>query len=669
MVKRLLPGAYRVVVVLYVLGLVGWLLLGLLPVHTDRGSAGAVLLAYLFSLVNLALGALLMVKRPDDLVPRLLTLAFVGTAATFNQPSHAVFHVLGEPPPVMALHFTFHVVSGCAYLLAVVLFPGGELPLPGTWSPRATRLLLGGVTAAVAVVCWRSSFIAHPPFFVAFFGVLVPIVGIVAQTAQLRRASDAVAAEQSRLLRVALLPALAVSLAWLVAGARVGGDVQAAFPVVFAVVPLVLFVAILRGRLWDIDLLASRILLLAMLGLVVAVVYLAVLGLTGAALRGRDVAVVLPLLVVACVAEPLRARCQTLSNLLVFGQRLTPREAVRALVDRFAGIGDVDEVTELVRVVEQSTRARGAALWLHSPDGLVLLARAPDDPSGPTRVADRAALAPATCWPVSYAGATLAVLAVTMPPGLALSRRESALLDDLSHQAGLLVQNALLTLDLARELREVTERAAELRRSRRAVVLAQDRARRRLERDIHDGAQQQLVAFLVMLRAGPHVSSGDVRAVLRSTQETIARLASGGAPEALAEAGLGVALAQATASPRGIGPEVLVDVAVDGLDAPEVQRAVYFCCLEAVQNAAKHAGAHTIGVSVRPAGDELLFEVRDDGRGFDALSGGGGTGLGNLRERLLPLGGEVLLESAPGRGTTVRGRVPVPRIPAQVVRR
>jgi hypothetical protein len=287
---RLAAGAYQVVVTVYLTGLVVWLVLGLVPSLADmvgpwhRGlvSAGTghgllasyarrvtdsemmlpatavVATAYLFSLLNLALGVLLTLKRPHDLVPRLLARAFMGTAATFNSPSHAVFHVLGEPPVIKAFHFAFHVVSGSAYLLAVVLFPHGRLPLGWGTGPAVRRLLVGGLTAVVAVVCWRSSFIAHPPFFV----VLVSVVGMAAQSLHLRETgADLRSAEQSRLLRAALLPAFAVALAWVGGhalaavgwdadgGLRLAAAVDQVFPAVFAVVPVVLFVAIVRNHL------------------------------------------------------------------------------------------------------------------------------------------------------------------------------------------------------------------------------------------------------------------------------------------------------------------------------------------------------------------------------------------------------------------------------------
>ena len=720
---RLSAGGYQLVVWLYLAGLVVWLVLGLLPplaeavspVHHLLMSVGdgsgplagyarrvleahmttgaGVGLAYVFSLLNLTLGVLLMVKRPHDLVPRLLALAFMGTAATFNEPSHEVFHILGEPPLIKAVHFTFHVVSGSAYLMAVVLFPTGSSPLPRSWGPPLRRLVAWGLVGVVALICWRSSFIAHPPFFVVFFGVLIPVVGIAAQTVQLRRRGDARTDEQSRLLRTALLPALTIALVWLVGHAwaglghgggvagRTAAEVQLVFPAVFAVVPVMLVVAIARHRLWDIDLVVSRALLVATLLGLVTVVYVAVVAFAGVLFRDRGWSVLVPLVIVACVAEPIRERCEAICNQLVFGQRMTPRDGIRSLVDRFSGVGDVDELTELTRVVVQSTRASEAAIWLRAPDGLVLLARHPEGHTGLSRVeireptldACREALRPAESWPVAYGGDLLAVIAVRAPRGVALIRRERQLLEDLSHHAGLLVRNAQLTVELAHELDVVSARAEELRSSRRDVVLAQDRERSRLERDIHDGAQQQLVALLIMLRglrrrsgSGRLSAAGldEVRSVLVATQASVRDLSTGGAPVVLLESGLEAALTEAAAVTSRAGTDVEVRVAAAS-GSVETDSAVYFCCLEALQNAVKHASARRILIRVAADDRHAWFTVADDGAGFEPESATAGSGLGNLAARLLPFGGRVVVESAPGRGTTVRGELPLTRVPRQ----
>src|SRR3954447_14470235 len=361
------PRTFQVVAAVYLAGLVVWLVLGLLPalagavgplhdalegvaagdgrlatyagrVAADdmaHASLGWVALNYLFSVLNLVLGVVLVLKRPDEPVARLLALGVMGTAATFNEPSHEVFHLLGSPPPVQAVHFTFHVVSGTAYLWAVALFPDGSLPGATGSARRLRTLAAAGATATVVLVCWRSSFIAHPPFFVVFFGVLVPVVGIGAQTLRLRSAAASSrirVAEQARLLRTALLPALAVAVVWavghLLSRAGWGGDlgpemvaaVQAWFPAVFAVVPVVMFVAIVRSGLWDIDVVVSRALLIVVLLTCVTLVYVAAVAATGLVFGGHGWAVVLPLVAVACVAEPIRQRAQALCNRLVFGQ-------------------------------------------------------------------------------------------------------------------------------------------------------------------------------------------------------------------------------------------------------------------------------------------------------------------------------------------------------------
>jgi signal transduction histidine kinase len=720
---RLASGAYQVLVTVYLAGLLGWLVLGVVPSlaeavgpwHRALVSAGAgngpfasyarrvtdsammmpapasVALAYLFSLLNLALGVLLMLRRPNELVPRLLALAFMGTAATFNSPSHAVFHVLGEPPVIKGFHFAFHVVSGSAYLLAVVLFPHGRLPLGRGSGPVVRRVFVGGLTAVVALVCWRSSFIAHPPFFVVFFGVLISLVGIAAQSVHLREPdADVRGSEQARLLRAALLPAFAAALVWMGghgmsvlgwdggSGLRVAAGIDQVFPAVFAVVPVVLFVAIVRNRLWDIDLVASRALLMASLLSVLTLLYVAVVACTGLLLGGRGWAALAPLVVVACIAEPVRERCEAVCNRIVFGQQMSPRDAVRSLVDRFSGVGDVDELTELTRVVVASTRATRAEIWLAAPDELVLLARHPVDASAPARRplsrvtvdACRETLHPAQSWPVLHEGVLLAVIAVSTPRGTSLRRQEHRLLSDLSHHAGLLVRNAQLTVDLERELEVVLARAAELETSRQAVVDAQDRQRRRLERDVHDGAQQQLVALLIMLRgrvrrlrSDPRTPMDvtDLRSVLEEAAGTLSRLARGGVPAVLVDKGPMSALEQAAAGIRRLGPEVELRSSGPWRGSAEADAAVYFCCLEALQNAVKHAGATHIEVLLEPLEDCLRFTVRDDGRGFDAGGAAAGSGLGNLEARLAPLGGKVSVSSRPGSGTTVRGELPAPR--------
>jgi len=708
---------YLVLFAVYVCGSLLWLTLGLIPSlapslpvlghaleSLDRqpgalGSAAhrfmmhgpfsqhgiALAVAYVFSALNLALGILLAVRRPYDLVPRLLSVAFIGTAATFNAPSHEIFHVIGTVPIVTALHFSFHIVSGVAYVWAVLLFPDGRLPLSGGSTRRWESVAVAVTTTVlITVVCYESSFLAHPPFFVAFFGILVPTVGMLAQGLRLRdRSQPPAARQQSRLLRLALIPALVVSGLWLAAhvvalgdpgaGRAIARTVELAFPAVFAVVPVMLFVAILRYRLWDIDLVVTRAFAYTSLAAFIALVYAVTLGATGWIFRSDGWSAVVAMAVVAVGVEPVRERLRRLANQLVFGQRLEPREAVRALVNRFENAAANDGLAELTSVVVAGTRCSGAELWLVSGDHLLLVAASPTSDLGQRRPLPATGTdLPGTdvCVPVTHERSLLAVLALRLPSGVRLPRPELKLVRELAGHAGLLVANARLTDGLARQVELVMARAADLERSRLQVVAAHDDERRLLERDIHDGAQQELVAVLIQLRAlqrlpadreRPAEQLAALREALAATQTTLRQLCTGDPPAVLTESGLAAALDTAVAPMRRSGVDVRVTGSTGSRLPPDIESALYFCALEALQNASKHAGAGRVLVRLESVGDEAVLSVDDDGVGFDPTRAGGGSGLSNLVDRLAVLGGTVEIRSAPDTGTRLSCRVPLAR--------
>ena len=196
--------------------------------------------------------------------------------------------------------------------------------------------------------------------------------------------------------------------------------------------------------------------------------------------------------------------------------------------------------------------------------------------------------------------------------------------------------------------------------------MAQDAERRRLERNIHDGAQQHLVALAVKLRLTRGVIRTDpmrARAMLEElgaeidlALDTLNALSLGIYPPLLEEQGIAAALAAQylrTALPVHLDAENLRRHPI------ETEAAVYFCCLEALQNAAKYARASAITVVLREEVGALDFSVADDGVGFDSTTNGSGTGIQGMRDRIAVLGGDITIESSPGEGTTVRGRVPV----------
>jgi signal transduction histidine kinase len=225
--------------------------------------------------------------------------------------------------------------------------------------------------------------------------------------------------------------------------------------------------------------------------------------------------------------------------------------------------------------------------------------------------------------------------------------------------AGVVLDNQRLTAEAGGATRE-------LRRSRARIAASAERERRRIERDLHDGAQQRLVALRIelelveeIIRRDPAEGIGRLRELEAEVDETLEELRSlghGVYPPLLADCGLPEAL-RTVAARSPIAVEVVSHEVVRY--PPEVESAVYFCVLEALQNVLKHApSTHRVVVRLTGGRSELSFSVRDDGGGIDSGAVRPGAGITNMRDRLRAVGGDVFVTSALGVGTTVRGRVP-----------
>jgi len=725
---------FRLCFSLYLLAILGWLALGLLPVLATHSAAFAGRLAgvangsgvwstlagralesmtemsapgwsslwgqYLFSVLNLVLGLLLVIRRPDDLVPRLLGVAFLGTAATFNLPSHALFHLLGNPWPIAVVHFGVHLLSGLCYCWAVVLFPDGRLPRH--WRQPWTTAVAVLASAAVVVICWTGSFLSHPQFFVVFFGILVPLVGLAAQASRLTDSTTtAEAARVARLLCGAVLPAALVAAGWLIARAMtaierpLGATAESVdtwlgevFPAVFALIPVVLTVGVVRYRLWDVDRLLSKVL---SYGLVVGGAGVAVVAVSASTtmwLGGGWWLPALVLSVLATVLEPARQAAGRWANRVVFGRVLSPAEATRALAGGLAQTGASGDLDRLTMVAVAATRADRVAVWIGSGDTSHCLADSGGGDSGGSERAGSDSTAELHTWPIHQGGSVVGRL-TAHAPGDHFTRADRRMLADLAGHAGPMVYNAGLVVMLAADVAELARRVDILRMHRRNVVAAQDAERRRLERNLHDGAQQALVAVLIGLRTlvrsgstGPQGqrAAAELVAIVVGAEDELAQLCGGKLPAAL-DAGLGVAIDRLAALTARTGPDV--DVTIDpavAADRSEAAAAVYFACAEALQNCSKHAAATRVTIRVGIEDDRLTFAVHDDGRGFDpghlaaATHGGvdqcgadrggvnqdgvGQGGLGPLLDRLRARGGELTVRSAVGMGTEVLGSVP-----------
>ena len=269
--------------------------------------------------------------------------------------------------------------------------------------------------------------------------------------------------------------------------------------------------------------------------------------------------------------------------------------------------------------------------------------------------------------PVSHGGDLFGlVVAERLRKAASLPAEADVTLEEVARELGVALKKAHLDSSLQDSLEQLRQRAAELQASRGRLVAAADAERRRIERNLHDGAQQHLVALSVKVRLLEQFAERDperARSLMNQLQddvgsaiEELRSLAHGIYPPLLSSAGLGVAMSAACR--RAPLPASLEADGV-GRYAPEIEAAVYFCCLEALQNAAKHAGAAASArVRIWEDAGGLLFEVSDDGAGFDPNGHADGAGLTNMRDRLGAVGGTLRVESD-GRGTRIHGAVPL----------
>jgi signal transduction histidine kinase len=242
-------------------------------------------------------------------------------------------------------------------------------------------------------------------------------------------------------------------------------------------------------------------------------------------------------------------------------------------------------------------------------------------------------------------------------------------LSDLANQAGAALRNVQLTAELQERLEQISAHAAELQASRQRLVRAQDAAARRLERDLHDGAQQHLVTIALTARLARELADrdpersrhllGDLVSQAQDTLDAVRDLARGVYPPLLAEAGLATAL-DAHVKKAAIPVRIDSDGGV-GRYPPESEAAVYFCCLEALQNVRKYAHATSARIHLVGGATHLDFTVTDDGVGFDTETTPRGSGLQNMADRITALGGSLTVRSRPGAGTVVAGTIPVAR--------
>ncbi|MFL5768215.1 MAG: sensor histidine kinase, partial [Actinomycetota bacterium] len=419
--------------------------------------------------------------------------------------------------------------------------------------------------------------------------------------------------------------------------------------------------------LYDIDLVIRKAVVVGAIAVFFSAVYVLIVGGIGALVQSHATTQLsfIAAAVVALLFQPVVRRARRIADRVVYGNRATPYEVLSEFSDRLGGTYSADDVLpRMARIVAEGVAAMRADVWLRVGDRLRVAASWPSDAERSDAVELANGELPALpnvdeAFPVEQRGELLGALAVAMPANDPLDDAKRKLVSDLAGQAGLVLRNVRLTEDLRARLED-------LKAAQKRLVAAQDAERRRLERNIHDGAQQQLVALSVKLRLArslvgrdPEKAEGMLTELQTQTTETLEDLrdlARGIYPPLLADKGLPAALeaqARKSALPVEISPDGV------GRYPQEIEAAVYFSVLEALQNVAKYAGASRAEVRLSAADGRLRFEVRDDGSGFDPSRTGYGTGLQGIADRLGALEGALAVSSVPGRGTTVAGDIPV----------
>jgi len=575
----------------------------------------------------------------------------------------------------------------------LLLFPDGHLPSPRwRWFARVLGaglailflgILLGPGKLDNSVVAnarnplgieWLRQFLS-----VAIALVVLLPVGIVASVVSLVqrfRRSTGVERLQLRLLVIAagivgVLYAIAIpvglSYGWEPSTTPAWVDVLEAVAIVsFALIPVAIGVAVLRYRLFEIDVVLNRALLFGALAVFITAVYVAIVVGIGA-LVGSQADPVLSAAAAAVVALaflPVRRRAQRLADRLVYGERATPYEVLSEFSERLRNTYAIDQLLpRIAGALAAGTGAARADVWLRIGDHLRPEATWPEDadPSAPIPVAEgsEASVSPTSMFePVRHQGELLGALSIRKKPGEQLAPLEERLVRDLAGQVGLVMRNVALT-------ERLMDNVEQLRASRQRLVTAQDEERRKIERNLHDGAQQQIVALAIKLRLLEQLIERDpekaratasaLQAEASSALEELRDLARGIYPPLLADKGLVAAL---ESQARRSAVPVTVEAEAVGRYPPELEAAVYFSCLEALQNVAKYAEASRATVRLSDGDGRLRFEVSDDGVGFEADETSYGTGLQGIADRLSAIGGEVQVRSIPGAGTTVTGVLP-----------
>lgn len=494
---------------------------------------------------------------------------------------------------------------------------------------------------------------------------VVPTIGVVVLALRYRRFGARERLQIRWPLNAGLLVALQ-PLGNLLAAEGLLPQAAVDLPVVVALTALAtaLAVGLLRPLMFDVDRALRRSAIYLGLWVAVAAVYVGIAAVAGAAAGGGTLHIAAAVAIVGTlVFEPGRRGLARRAARWARGERLGSEELLRRLG---AALEHTLEPRELAETLAETIREGLGVMWVRiTLDGTAAaLAVEPAGPGGRTV----SAAEPAAVVPLAYGEERLGMIQCGPCRRGLLDARDRDALTTLGRQAALAMGNARLASELGERLEQVRAQAAELAASRARIVAAEERGRRQIERDIHDGIQQELVALIAQVGIARNKVGGDpglmdaaladVQAEIRQALADLRELVGGIHPSVLGDRGIVEAL-EVRAARLPLGVTVECDRALRDARFPEaLEGAVYFLACEALANALKHAAAQRVTIRLTRAGGELTIEIADDGRGFDPAHTPR-AGLEGLADRIEALGGRLDVRSAPGAGTTVRARIPV----------
>ena len=636
-------------------------------------------------LANLGLpliGAVIASRRPRNPLGWLLIAAGAGLAFSNFGYSYTVYAMELEDAVLPAIDVLDWMsawswsVAIASLPLLLLLFPTGRLHSrrwrPVLWITIASSslLVLSAVVASSVAVFVSDVPLADDtlafddPLVERLLGVtftvfnVVAVLTLVALVSALARFHASRGEERLQLRWFALAASLFVGAITL---AQFADEAWVAVVFLFASIALygAIGIAILKYRLYDIDVVVRKTVVYSILALLLLAVGFGFVWIVtrlfadAAGPRSDLIAGVL----IGLLFWPLRRVATRIADRVVFGGRASPYEVLTTFSGRVGEAYAADDVLpRMAQILANGIGADRATVWLRVGSELRLAAHWPADTEDPDPVAvDGDGMPPLEgdhAVEIVDRDELIGALSVSMPSSDPIDASKEQLVVDLASQARLVLRSVRLI--------------EELRASRQRLVAAQDEERRRIERNIHDGAQQQLVALAVRMKLVQGLigkDPGKAASMLEGLQETtrdaledLRDLARGIYPPLLADKGLPAAL---EAQARKSSVPVSVEAGDVGRYPQEVETAVYFSVLEALQNVAKYANASRTVVRLSRSNGHLSFSVEDDGSGFDASTTGYGTGLQGIADRIDALGGSLNIRSSPGAGTSIEGRLSV----------